>query len=483
MIESGVIVARRPRPKSAEGEAPKAAQTRDSDHRLGGCGVRGGRRPGHRTGPRRAPPGHPVRDCLGAQRLREDVPAAGLGLAQPHVRGPVRPRNFTCGVDRDADLVAPDQRRAARATTRSRSRWPCHTKIWGLLHETLVVPFTGSGSGRARPAAAIDPVPGPAAGRAPATRDAARAPRRRCSPAMARRWRKGPIGRLRSPTSPSRSSARCGPIPKADASVYEAAGYPPNTKVGTDGLERVFESQLAGTPGGRLLAGHRVLASAAPVKAKPVKTTIVALARTGVGGRDGRPVRRDHGHGPAHGRAAGARRDRLLGAPAAGIDDEDHHHDGRAAGRDHDAVDHLSDRDLSRRRRLHAPERGRRGLRRDAAQRVRRLLQLGVRPARGQARRPPAGRDRAAVRLRPAVVDRGRGREHDPFGEQDRRRDRGRLLGDRAGARARRRRSRWPTSPRRSRWEESGRSRRWPPTRSHSSCTSRARASRTRYSR
>ena len=65
-----------------------------------------------------------------------------------------------------------------------------------------------------------------------------------------------------------------GPIPKADASVYEAAGYPPNTKVGTDGLERVFESQLAGTPGGKLLAGHRVLATAAPVAAGPVTTTI-----------------------------------------------------------------------------------------------------------------------------------------------------------------------------------------------------------------
>ena len=51
-----------------------------------------------------------------------------------------------------------------------------------------------------------------------------------------------------------------GPIPPADAATYAAQGYPANAKVGLDGLERVFQTQLAGTPGGVLLAGKRALA-------------------------------------------------------------------------------------------------------------------------------------------------------------------------------------------------------------------------------
>ena len=52
---------------------------------------------------------------------------------------------------------------------------------------------------------------------------------------------------------------------------------------------------------------------------------------------DGRPVRRDHGHEPPHRGAAGAGRDRLLGAAAARLDDEDHHRHRRAAGGDREA--------------------------------------------------------------------------------------------------------------------------------------------------
>ncbi len=53
-----------------------------------------------------------------------------------------------------------------------------------------------------------------------------------------------------------------GPIPAGQATTYAADGYPAGTKVGVDGLERVFQTQVAGTPGGRLLAGSRVLARA-----------------------------------------------------------------------------------------------------------------------------------------------------------------------------------------------------------------------------
>jgi hypothetical protein len=53
-----------------------------------------------------------------------------------------------------------------------------------------------------------------------------------------------------------------------------AHGFPRGWPVGQNGLEEAFESRLAGRPGGRLLAGSRVIASARPIRALPVRTTI-----------------------------------------------------------------------------------------------------------------------------------------------------------------------------------------------------------------
>jgi len=65
-----------------------------------------------------------------------------------------------------------------------------------------------------------------------------------------------------------------GAIPADLKHEYAARGYPANAHVGLDGLELIFQNSLAGTPGGKLLAGRRVLANATPIAAKPVKTTI-----------------------------------------------------------------------------------------------------------------------------------------------------------------------------------------------------------------
>lgn len=51
-------------------------------------------------------------------------------------------------------------------------------------------------------------------------------------------------------------------------------GYPGGATVGTSGLERVFEEKLAGTPGGQLRAGKRVLAQTIPRPAQPVRSSI-----------------------------------------------------------------------------------------------------------------------------------------------------------------------------------------------------------------
>lgn len=51
-------------------------------------------------------------------------------------------------------------------------------------------------------------------------------------------------------------------------------GYPSDIMVGTSGLERVFEEQLAGRPGGQLRAGRRVLAETLPRRGAAVRSSI-----------------------------------------------------------------------------------------------------------------------------------------------------------------------------------------------------------------
>lgn len=64
------------------------------------------------------------------------------------------------------------------------------------------------------------------------------------------------------------------------AKQIEQAGFPKGTDTGTSGLELAFDSRLAGTPGGKLLAvgdgGRTVLAQQAPTPGKPLRTTIDA---------------------------------------------------------------------------------------------------------------------------------------------------------------------------------------------------------------
>jgi cell division protein FtsI/penicillin-binding protein 2 len=70
-----------------------------------------------------------------------------------------------------------------------------------------------------------------------------------------------------------------------------ARGFPEDALVGTTGLELIFEEEIAGRPGGVLLAGDRELARSEPQAAEPVRTTVdaeiqeaAALALAGLGG-------------------------------------------------------------------------------------------------------------------------------------------------------------------------------------------------------
>jgi cell division protein FtsI/penicillin-binding protein 2 len=81
------------------------------------------------------------------------------------------------------------------------------------------------------------------------------------------------------PASPLGEAARpvvgtVGPIPASHRAEYEAQGVPPDALVGLSGLERALDARLRGVPGGELLAGTRVLATAAPRAAAPVRTSV-----------------------------------------------------------------------------------------------------------------------------------------------------------------------------------------------------------------
>jgi penicillin-binding protein A len=72
----------------------------------------------------------------------------------------------------------------------------------------------------------------------------------------------------------SEIAGRVGPAPPERAKELDERGVPSTAPVGLTGLEREFDAVLAGTPGGELLAGTRVLASTPPTPGGNVRTTI-----------------------------------------------------------------------------------------------------------------------------------------------------------------------------------------------------------------
>ncbi|HTZ85804.1 MAG TPA: penicillin-binding transpeptidase domain-containing protein [Solirubrobacteraceae bacterium] len=65
-----------------------------------------------------------------------------------------------------------------------------------------------------------------------------------------------------------------GQVPSSERTALESQGIPDDALVGTSGLERALDPRLRGKPGGELLAGERVLASAVPRAGHAVRTSI-----------------------------------------------------------------------------------------------------------------------------------------------------------------------------------------------------------------
>ncbi len=148
------------------------------------------------------------------------------------------------------------------------------TRSFGVLRETLEVPLAGSGSGAHVRLERSLLFPGLRAGER-LERQAVLGPRGTIRASDGTPLAEGPERTSPIPDVAAQIAGTLGPIPPAQAPTYAAEGYPRSAKVGVDGLERVFQTQLAGTPGGTLLAGRRVLAHVAPRAGQDVTTTII----------------------------------------------------------------------------------------------------------------------------------------------------------------------------------------------------------------
>jgi peptidoglycan glycosyltransferase len=69
-------------------------------------------------------------------------------------------------------------------------------------------------------------------------------------------------------------AGQVGPAPPERAAELARRGVPKGATVGLTGLELAFDEELSGTPGGKLRAGRRVIASVEPQPGTTVRTTI-----------------------------------------------------------------------------------------------------------------------------------------------------------------------------------------------------------------
>jgi cell division protein FtsI/penicillin-binding protein 2 len=152
-------------------------------------------------------------------------------------------------------------------------RMRIRTRVFGTLEEILEVPLTGSGSGAKVKFSRTLLFPGLKPGEQ-LRRHTHLAPRATLLASNGTPLAEGPNRTSPIPTVAGEIVGQLGPIPRAETRLYAAAGYPASANVGIDGLEHIFQQQIAGTPGGKLLAGRRILARTRPVRGHTVKTTI-----------------------------------------------------------------------------------------------------------------------------------------------------------------------------------------------------------------
>ena len=225
--------------------------------RARGRGVRRGRRSSPAARPRRAAARHAVRPRVGARRLRGGC----TRCSTPDSRRRCRRRQFAAEYHAaaptgDADLARGRSSRAQRSSDVIPVRMLGADAVFGTLREMLQVPSSGSGSSASVQLRQHAAVPRAAPGRAAHRQIDARPARASLLAGDGTPLAEGPNRTSPIPGVAGQIVGTLGPIPADEAASYAALGYPANAKVGLNGLERIFQTQLAGTPGGTLLAGQ-----------------------------------------------------------------------------------------------------------------------------------------------------------------------------------------------------------------------------------
>lgn len=221
-------------------------------------------------------------------------------LLDPASRQGMTERSFAAAYRRDARTATVQKLIPVKVGSRHRAYIPVRvrvqTRLFGTLHETLEVPLLGTGSSATVRFSHALLFPG-LAGRERLTRRMSLPPRATLFAADGTPLAQGPDRTSPVPEVAGQIAGVLGPIPSSQAAAYAAQGYPAGARVGQDGLERVFQTELAGRPGGVLLAGRHVLARVAPVAGHAVTTTIVPSLETAainaLGGRFGGIVAMD----------------------------------------------------------------------------------------------------------------------------------------------------------------------------------------------
>lgn len=205
-------------------------------------------------------------DYAGMYALLDDESRRAVGLTE-----------FTAAYRAAAETATTRTVTAGKARDRDGDAVPIEiqvgTRVFGTVRGMLDVPLNGKGEeARVRWGPQLvfpDLQPGEQL-----TRETALPPR---GTLLAREGTVLAKGAERSSDAPDVSAqivGRLEPMPAEERAALRALGYPDDALVGVSGLERVFQRQLAGAPGGRLLGGTRVLARSEPRAARAVHTTI-----------------------------------------------------------------------------------------------------------------------------------------------------------------------------------------------------------------
>jgi penicillin-binding protein A len=203
--------------------------------------------------------------------------AAMYGMLDPASKARVSERRFAAELTDNRDTATATAMRMLKLGAPHDGtiavRMLIGTRIWGRLRETLQVPVTGSGSSIGVHLTPSLLFPG-LRGSEHLNRHTVLPTRGTLVASDGTPLAEGPDRSSPIPSVAEQIVGTLESIPKGDAAHDAAMGYPPDAKVGSNGLEHIFQTRLAGQVGGRLLAGHRVLASVKPVKGRPVHTTI-----------------------------------------------------------------------------------------------------------------------------------------------------------------------------------------------------------------